>query len=691
MGDEAAGSSFARQKIVHRRHSVGNARAILEIRAPQGRVHRARSCASVLAGPEKVVPVKFLIGAWKLIVALKDALVLLLLLLFFGLIYTGLKMARTPESVPGSGALYLALDGPIVEQPQVVNGFAAVAGGDRPREYRLRDVVRAIETASGDSAVKAVVLDLDGFGGGGQVAMERVGAALDKVRAAGKPVLVHATLYADDSYLLAAHASEVWLSPLGMVGVTGPGGSNLYYKGLIDKLGAKTHVYRVGAFKSAVEPYTRTDQSPEARAANEALVKAVWSSWLADVGKARPKAKVQAYLGDPVALLRAQGGDAAKAAQAAGLVDKLGDEIAFGKRVAEIAGVGNEGGPGDFAAIPLDHYVRRHGESGSGQVGVVTVAGEIVDGEAPAGVAGGTSVAALIRDALADDAIKALVLRVDSPGGSVTASEEIRAALLEAKAQGLPVVVSMANVAASGGYWVSTPADMIFAEPATITGSIGVFGILPSFEDTLAKIGVTSDGVKATPLSGEPDVIGGVSPQFDALAQASVEDMYGRFVGLVAQSRKLTPQRVDEIAQGRVWDGGTAQQLRLVDRFGGIEDAVAEAARRAKLSGAAAAPRYFDPAPDRWTMLLAMLGEENGDARATRAAAPRDWLSYAARQREQLAIRAVMDMRMLLRGASIRADCLECRAFGPPRAPLPAADGRQEGWWSVLLAMFARG
>ena len=630
---------------------------------------------------------KFLTGAWKLVVALKDALVLLLLLLFFGLIYTGLKMARAPSSVPGSGALYLALDGPIVEQPRVVSGYAALAGGETPREYRLRDVVRAIETAADDSAIKAVVLDLDGFGGGGEVAMERVGAALDTVRKAGKPVLVHATLYADDGYLLAAHASEVWLSPLGMVGVTGPGGSNLYYKGLVDKLGAKIHVYRVGSFKSAVEPYTRTDQSPEAREANEALVKALWASWLNDVGKARPKAKVEAYLADPVGLLHAQGGDAAKAAVAAGLVDKLGDEIAFGKRVAAVAGEGSDGGPGDFAAIPFAHYASRHPGPTDGQVGVITVAGEIVDGEAPAGTAGGSSIAGLIHEALADDHIKALVLRVDSPGGSVTASEDIRAALIEAREQGLPVIVSMGNVAASGGYWVSTPADMIFAEPATITGSIGVFGILPSFEQTLARIGVTSDGVKATPLSGEPDVVGGVSPQFDALAQASVEDMYGRFVGLVARSRKLTPERVDEIAQGRVWDGGTARQLRLVDRFGGIEDAVAEAARRASLSGDAATARYFDPAPDRWSVLLAMLGGEEEQGRAS-AAAPRDWLSYAARQRELLAMRALADMRGLVTGASIRADCLECRAFGPLRAPVPQA--RRESWWTALLMLAGR-
>jgi len=631
---------------------------------------------------------KFVKGAWKLLVAIKDGLVLLFLLLFFGLLYVGLKVARTDhDGSPTSGALYLALDGPIVEQPRQIDEVSALIGDDRPSSYRLRDIVRSIERAADDGAIKAVVLDLDDFGGGGQVAMERVGAALDKVRAAGKPVLAHATFYGDDAYLLAAHASEVWMTPMGMVGVTGPGGSNLYYKGLIDKLGARTHVYRVGTYKSAIEPFTRTDQSEEARTANQALVSAIWNSWLSNVAKARPKAKMKEYLADPVALLRTHGGDAAKAAQAAGLIDKLGDEIAFGKRVADLAGEGSDGGPGDFASVAIEDYARRHKESQSGQVGVITVAGEIVDGEAPAGRAGGTTISNLIRDALSDDSVKALVLRVDSPGGSALASEDIRAALSEGRKRGLPIVVSMGNVAASGGYWVATAGDAIFAEPATITGSIGVFGIVPSFEDTLGKIGVTSDGVKATVLSGEPDIVGGVSPEFDAVAQASVEDIYGKFIGLVAAARNMTPQRVDEIGQGRVWDGGTAHQLKLVDRFGGVDEAVAEAARRANLSGGAAAARYFDPEPDEWAQFLSMLGRGEGESRASTQAGARDWLSFAARRQEALAMRVMTDLRGLIEGPSLRADCLECRVY----APAEPVGRVQKAGWLALLAQWAAG
>ncbi|HEY1125180.1 MAG TPA: signal peptide peptidase SppA [Sphingobium sp.] len=630
-------------------------------------------------------------AAWKLVVAIKDLMVLLFLIGFFLIVYSAIKQARSVDSAPRTGALLLTLDGPIVEQPSAVDGLTALSGSQTAREYRLRDVVHALETAADDSAIKAVVLDLDGFGGGGQVAMERVGAALDKVRAAGKPVLTHASVYDDDAYLLAAHASEVWMTPMGMVGVTGPGGTIVYYKGLIDKVAANVHVYRVGKYKSAVEPYIRADQSEESRQANSAMVSALWEDWLKNVGSARKKAQVVKYLADPLAATRAAGGDMAKAAVGLGLVDKLGDEIAFGTRVADLAGQAKDGGEGDFAAISLNTYLRRNKPGTDGGVGVITVAGDIVDGDSPPGTAGGYTVASLIRDATADEHIKALVLRVDSPGGSASAAEEIRAALAAAKKAGLPIVVSMGNVAASGGYWVSTAADAIYAEPATITGSIGVFGIIPSFEGSLAKIGITSETVKATPYSGEPDVIGGISPEYDAMAQASVEDIYRRFVGLVANARKLTPAKVDEIGQGRVWTGGIARQLKLVDHFGGLDEAIADAAKRANLSGSEAQARYFDPQGDRISRILQMLGsdEESETRLAARTAVPRDWLSLAAMRQKQWTVRIVHDFRALLDGPAIRADCLECRGFGPPA--INAATAASDAGWFARLTAFTRG
>ena len=614
----------------------------------------------------------FVKGAWRILVAIKDGLVLLFLLLFFGALYAALSFSPRPAASIASGALLLDLDGSIVEQPAEVDTFSLLSGSaPQTKEYRLSDVVTALEAARDDAKVKAVVLNLDGFIGGGQVAIARVGKALDAVRAAKKPVLAYATLYTDDSYQLAAHASEAWSDPLGGVAIMGRGGSNLYYKGLIDKLGVNTHVYRVGTYKSFVEPFIRADQSPEAKQANQALADTLWQNWQDDVAKARPRAKIAAYAGDPVAAARAANGNMAKAALDAGLIDKLGDMSAFGARVAQVAGEASGDKAGDFAKIDFVAYVKARRPANDGQIGVLTVAGDIVDGEAGPGTAAGDTISDLLLTALDEKDLKALVVRVDSPGGSVMASEKIRSAILKAKADGLPVVVSMGNVAASGGYWVSTPADMIFAEPDTITGSIGVFGIIPSFEGTLAKIGVTTDGVRTTPLSGQPDVTGGTTAEFDQIMQMGVEDIYRRFVGLVATARRKSPQQIDAIAQGRVWDGGTARQIGLVDRFGGLEDAIAEAARRAKIDPATARPYRIEKTPDKWAEWIEAMAQRNQDD----AGAPRDMLARQAWLQRGWAMQAVADMKALVMGGGVRADCLECRGYGAPR-PRDAAQER---------------
>lgn len=625
----------------------------------------------------------FVKGAWRILVAIKDGLVLLFLLLFFGGLYAALSFSPKPAKTVASGALLLDLDGSIVEQPSEIDTVALLSGSaPQSKEYRLSDIVTALNAARKDAKVKAVVLNLDGFVGGGQVAIERVGKALDAVRAAKKPVLAYATLYSDDSYQLAAHASEVWSDPLGGVAILGRGGSQLYYKGLIDKLGVNTHVYRVGTYKSFVEPFIRTDQSPEAKQANQALADALWQNWQDDVAKARPAAKIAPYVTDPVAAARAVGGDMAKAALRAGLVDKLGDETAFGARVAQVAGEASGDKAGDFAQIDYPTYVKARTPANDGQIGVLTVAGDIVDGEGGPGTAAGDTISDLLLKALDEKKLKALVVRVDSPGGSVMASEKIRSAILQAKAAGMPVVVSMGNVAASGGYWVSTPGDVIFAEPGTITGSIGVFGIIPSFEGTLAKLGVTTDGVRTTPLSGEPNVVGGTSPQFDQIMQMGVEDIYRRFVGHVAQSRHKTPQQIDAIAQGRVWDGGTARQIGLVDRFGGLDDAIAEAARRAKIDPAQARPYWIQKQPDKWAEWIEAYAQRDRDD--SRSASARDLLGRQAMIQRNWAMQALSDVKGLVSGGGVRADCLECRGYGAPRA----TNGVEEkGWLAALMAL----
>jgi protease-4 len=613
---------------------------------------------------------RFLAGFWRLLVGIKDALVLVFMLLFFGALHA--VLTYNPNRPVGSGALLLDLNGTIVEQPAERGPFDSLTAGGAAvaREHRLRDVVRALDAARTNGDIKAVVLDLDRFLGGGEVALETVGDAIDRVKKAGKPVFAYATGYTDDSYLLAAHASEVWMSPMGAAAFAGPGGSRLYYKGLLDRLGVTAHVYRVGAFKSAVEPYIRADQSPEARRANEALASALWQGWQANVAHARPKAKLADAIANP-----AGNGSLSQAALGYGLVDKLGERAAFSDRVAQVAGRDDKSG--SFKTVQLADWVAANPlKYDDGEIGVVTVAGTIEDGFSGPGSAGGDTIARAIRKAVAEGEVKALVVRIDSPGGSALASERIRSALLEAKAKGLPVVVSMGSVAASGGYWVATAGDRIFAEPTTITGSIGVFGVLPTFEGALAKIGVTTDGVATTPLSGQPDLFGGTSPQFDKLAQTGVEDIYSRFVSLVAQSRKIAPARVNEIGQGRVWDGGSARQLGLVDAFGGLDDAVAEAARRAKIDTPDLV--YLEKPPSWWEQWASDWSrpDDDGEQGGT------DMLARLGAKQRALAWAAIADARALATGASIQARCLECGAVLPARAP----DARLGRWLVSLIA-----
>ncbi|MGH6781539.1 MAG: S49 family peptidase, partial [Sphingomonadaceae bacterium] len=314
----------------------------------------------------------FVRGAWKLLVGVKDALVLFFMLLFFMLLWAALSARPNPASVT-TGALHVDLAGSLVEQPEEIDPLSLLARAtDRVRQHRLRDIVRALEAAATDDRIKVVVLDLDSFSGGGQAAIQRAAEAVDTIRAAKKPVLAYASGYTDDTYQLAAHASEVWLDPMGLALFTGPGGSRLYYKGLIDKLGVTTKVYRVGTYKSAIEPYTRADQSPEAREANQAVAGAIWQTWQDDVTKARPKAQLAGFIARPQEAIAAAGGDMAQAALKAGLVDRIGDRIAFGKRVAEIAGGDDDKPAGNYKHTALANWIAANpAPSGGDAIGVI--------------------------------------------------------------------------------------------------------------------------------------------------------------------------------------------------------------------------------------------------------------------------------------------------------------------------------
>ncbi|GAB5487713.1 MAG: signal peptide peptidase SppA [Parasphingorhabdus sp.] len=594
--------------------------------------------------------------AWKFLVAIKDGLVLIAMVLFFAALYAVLSSRPNIASVD-DGALLLNLNGVIVEESSQPDFPTFLTGGQGAMgEYQLRDVVHVVETAATDEQVKAIVLDLSSFVGGGQTSLTRIGEALATAKKAGKPIYAYANFYSDDAYQLAAHANEIWMDPMGGIVFAGPGGNRLYYKGLIDQLGVTANIYRVGTYKSAVEPYLRTDQSPEAKEASAALYSVLWENWQTEVKKARPQAAIKAFAEDPASFVTAAGGDYVKIAQDQKLVDKIGDKSAFDRFIAEKVGEDTISSPDSFKSIDYTAYVAANPVEETGSpIGVITVAGEIVSGNAGPGIAASGRIAKQIYKALEEDDLKALVVRVDSPGGSAFASEEVRLALLEAKKKKLPIVVSMGDVAASGGYWIAAAGDHILAEPDTITGSIGVFAVLPSFEKALSKWGITADGVQTTPLSGEPDFVGGFGEDVNSILQAGVEDSYRDFTQLVAKARNKTPEQVDEIGQGRVWDGGTARQLGLVDGFGGMDEALAEAAKRAKLDEGEYFPKYLDtPIEFSFSML-------DGIPFVKQEAKPITGIvGWITRQQKTLFAEALLTAQGLMAREDVQALCLEC-------------------------------
>lgn len=599
---------------------------------------------------------------WKLLVAIKDGLVLLVMLLFFAALYAALAGRPGPAQVR-EGALLLRLKGAVVEEPEQVDPFTLVATRSMPdTQFRARDLVRALDSAARDSRIKAVAIDLTGFRGAGFVHLTEIAAAMDRVRAASKPILTYGVMYDDDGVLLAAHSTEAWVHPLGAAYVLGPGGQTPYFKALIDRFKVNVHVFRVGTYKDFVEPYEREDMSQPAREARSAVLNAMFAQWQDNVHRARPKARLDLAIGRAVETFRAAGGDGPRAAVVAGLVDRIGDRVSFGQRVAEIVGKDTTDlRAGAFAHSALRPWLAAHPvPTGGKRIGVVTIAGEIVDGDAGPGVAGGDRIAELLEGPAANN-LAGLVVRVDSPGGSVMGSERIREAITRIKARGVPVAVSMGNLAASGGYWVSTPGTRIFAEPGTITGSIGIFAVLPTFERTLAQYGVKSDGVRTTGLSGQPDLIAGLSPEMESVLQAGIEAGYRRFIGLVGKSRGKSLEQVDAIAQGRIWDGGTARQIGLVDQFGNLDDALVWVAGQARLKRGEWSPLYLGQSDSRYASLAQKLFGGDDDS----AAPEGDAFAEIARRQQDSLVAAFVAADRLVGARGAQAYCLGC-----PGAPV---------------------
>ncbi len=623
---------------------------------------------------------QFLKGVWTFLVGVKDALVLLLLVMLFGAIWAGMSTSSPVAKVPDGAALYVELDGILVDQAQDRPVLAALTGEQIIAETETARLVRAIDLAAKDKSISMIALDLDRFFGGGRANLESVAAALSRFRAEGKKVETWATAYGDDGYFLAAHADRIGLSPMGAVLLTGPGGSGLYFKDALDKLKVNIEVFRVGTYKSFVEPYTRNDSSPEARAADQMLADDLWASWRTTVQQQRGKGlDLDATLASWPARIASANQDQATLSRNAGLVDVVQSQGDWHKALRAQVGEGDDPDmPGDFLRIGgRDYMAARDKPKSSGPaVAVVHVSGAIVDGEATGGQAGGDTISALIEDAIADDDVKALVVRIDSGGGSAMASEQIRLAMQDARAAKMPVIASFGPVAASGGYWIGAGADAIFASPTTITGSIGVFGIVPTFERTLKDIGVSSDGVGTTPFSGQPDIVGGLNDPTRALIQGSVGDIYRQFIALVAGSRKLPVAEVERVAEGRVWSGKRAKDLKLVDSFGDLDAAVAEAGRRAGIEGTPRVKVMSAPKP----FLVQLLSKLEGTSEAPR----QDALARAVTVSRMRAAAQVEAALAVAAGPTIQAHCLSCMNHAVPRGSLDHGIGL----WSALKKRF---
>jgi protease-4 len=543
----------------------------------------------------------FFIGLWDVMNFTRR---LILNLLFFGLLLLALMVFVAALGMSASSAkvlqdrttLVIAPEGRLVEQystDPVSRALAKALGDSNAEEIQLRDLIRAIEAARDDKKIERVVLNLDKLQPSGFASMREVAVALQDLRAAKKQVVAFSENMNQSQYLLAAQADEVYLDPMGSLLLEGLGRYRQYFRtGLQEKLGVDVHLFKVGEFKSAAEPYVLDAASPQAKEADLFWMNDVWQRYLGDIAKARKLDAAQLAAGIdtlPEGIAAAEG-DLARFALQQKLVDGLKTREEVEALLAE-RGEADSDAQGGFRQIGLNDYLmqvdtRRSPVDSRPQVAVVVAEGEIAGGDLPAGRIGGESTSALLREARDDDDVKAVVLRVDSPGGEVFASEQIRREVDALKAAGKPVVVSMGDMAASGGYWISMNADRIYADESTITGSIGIFGMIPNFARSLDKIGVHTDGVGTTRFAGAFDVTRPMDPAVGQVIQSVINKGYADFTGKVAEARNKPVEAVDEVARGRVWSGAQAKERGLVDEFGGIKAAVADAASRAKLGAA---------------------------------------------------------------------------------------------------------
>ena len=517
---------------------------------------------------------------------------LFLNLIFFGLIIALIVTLSSEETlkVEDGSALVLNLSGTIVDQKRRVDPIeAAMKSGsakDGSGEILLSDVIDVVNNASSDARISQLVLDLGQLRGTGMSKLQSIGDALNNFKETGKPIVAHANWFGQNQYFLASYADSIYLNPQGSVEIEGLGRYRQYFKSALDKLKIKAHVFRVGTFKSAVEPFIRDDMSDAAKEANLALLNDLWESYSTTVGQNRDIAAKQLSLSAKEYLAQLDKADGQSSQMALNLnwVDELKTAEEF--RLSMVDAVGKSSDGESFKQIDFYDYLSVTASHplllADNKIGIIVAKGKILNGSQPAGEIGGESTSELLRKARFDDSIKAVVLRVDSPGGSAFASEQIRQEVLALKAANKPIVVSMGSYAASGGYWISASADYIYATPTTLTGSIGIFGMVTTFEDSLASIGVHTDGVATSDWAGF-SVTKGMSPEIGAVIQRHIERGYKDFISLVATERDMSLEQVDSIAQGRVWTGRKALELGLVDGIGDLQNAVTHAAELAQI------------------------------------------------------------------------------------------------------------
>ena len=529
-------------------------------------------------------------GIWRLINFTRLAIINLLFFAVIALIFVAVShFDSPPPQAQKPSALLLNLSGPIVEQARYVNPMdsltGSVLGQELPRDNRLFDIVDTIRYAATDETITGLVLSLRDMPETSLTKLRYIAKAINEFKATGKPVYAYGAFYNQSQYYLASYADTVWLAPDGAVLIKGYSAYSMYFKALLDKLDVTTHVFRVGTYKSAVEPFLRNDMSAEAKTAASAWVTQLWGAYVNDVAMNR---QIDATALNPsmaqfLAQLEAVNGDLAALSQKVGLVDELVTKQEATKKLIDVFGLD---GKDNFNAIGYYRYLATvpvaNSKPNHDQVAVVVATGTIMDGKQPKGSIGGDSTAALLRQARNNSAVKSVVLRIDSPGGSAFASEVIRNEVQALRDAGKPVVVSMSSVAASGGYWMSMGADKILAQPTTITGSIGIFSVMTTFEKGLNNIGINTDGVGTSPFAGV-GVTTGLSDGASKVFQMGIEHGYQRFISLVADNRDMTLEDVDAIAQGRVWTGVDALDNGLIDDIGDFDDAIALAAEIAQL------------------------------------------------------------------------------------------------------------